>query len=243
LLNTSDKLILEFLKVGTNNIGKYNVAYTFGNYFNNLGTAAGFAIVPLLNECYKKGEDLKARNLIFILQVVFFGLTFVISIWMKELFEFFIRGEGLSSMFYLSVIIVMSYNYRPMYFGCNAKIIFSERTKILWRVSFIAGILNVILNLVFVSLFGFEAAAYTTFASLMYMGYAGFFLNEFKRDNPVNYYPVYWLGATIVLTAAAYTLVFMPVWIKLLVTALLIPVIAYALLRTRKMLYESKGSR
>ena len=200
LLNTSDKLIMEFLRVDATSIGKYNVAYTFGNYFNSLGTASGFAVGPLLNECYKKGNEVKARALIFIQQIAFFVLTFLICLWMKELFVFFIRNDELNKMYGLGVVIVMGYNYRPMYFGANAKLMYLEKTNLLWRVSFIAGVGNVILNLVLIPLFGFQAAAYTTFVSLMYIGYAGYFFKEFKAHTTVLYYPFVWLAATVVLT-------------------------------------------
>jgi O-antigen/teichoic acid export membrane protein len=117
LLNTSDKLVMEFVNVSTANIGKYNAAYTFGNYFSNLGNASGLAVGPLLNECYKNNDDRKARNLVFLQQVVFLLLSFGVSIWLRELFHFFIRNEELGEMYHLGVIIVMAYNYRPMYFG------------------------------------------------------------------------------------------------------------------------------
>lgn len=203
LLNTSDKLLMEFLRIDAMNIGKYNVAYTFGNYFNSLGLATGLAVGPLLNECYKAGNHLKARNLIFVQQIAFFALTFILCVWMKELFVFFIRNEELSKMYYLGIIIVMGYNYRPMYFGANSRLMYVEKTKLLWRVSFIAGVSNVILNLIFIPLFGFEAAAYTTFISLLYMGYAGYFFKEVKEFSEIEYYPLVWLAVTILLTVLA----------------------------------------
>jgi O-antigen/teichoic acid export membrane protein len=240
LLNTSDKLVLEFLNVGTANIGRYNAAYTFGNYFSNLGTASGLAIGPLLNECYKKNDDRKARNLIYLQQVVFFALSFLVSIWLKELFQFFIRNEELNKMYYLSVIIVMAYNYRPMYFGANAKLMYSEQTKVLWRVSFIAGVTNVVLNLVLIPFFGFEVAAFTTFIALMYMGYAGYFMKGFKNSTTVNFYPLTWLASTIVLTGLAYYIVTLSVLIKIITTLIVIPVIIWFMARLRKMLNGSK---
>jgi len=243
LLNSSDKLVLEFLKVGTDSIGKYNVAYIFGNYFNNIGNASGLAIGPLLNECYKKDDDRTARNLIFLQQVVFFAMSFTVSIWLKELFQIFIRNAALNTMYYLGVIIVMSYNYRPMYFGANAKLLYEEKTAVLWRVSFIAGVINVGLNLLLIPFFGFEAAAYTTFAALAYMGYAGYFTKAFRNSNSINYYPVVWLLASIALTVLAFVMVFQSLILKTIVTAVMIPVVAGCILRLRKKMYGKKGSR
>jgi O-antigen/teichoic acid export membrane protein len=220
LLNTSDKLLMEFLKVDSASIGKYNVAYTFGNYFNTLGVASGLAVGPLLNECYKAGNEVKARSLIFIQQVIFLLLSFAICLWMKELFYFFIRNEELNKMYFLGVIIVMGYNYRPMYFGANAKLMYVEKTKLLWRVSFVAGILNVTLNLIFIPVFGYEAAAYTTYVSLLYMGYAGYFFKEFREHTKVAYHPLLWLLLTVVITMCAAVAVDFHWTIKALFSAL-----------------------
>src|SRR5690606_21413697 len=80
------------------------------------------------------------------------------------------------------------------------------KTNVLWRISSVAGIGNIALNLVLVPLYGFEMAAYTTFASLMYMGYAGFFLKAYKELTLVRYHAIWWLLATVVLLILAYQL-------------------------------------
>lgn len=214
LLNTSDKLVLDFMKTSASDIGRYNVAYTFGNYFNALGIASGTAIGPLLNECYKENNDQRARSLIFIQQVCFLLACFVISLWMSEVFSFFFRNKSLQINFDLAIIIVMAYSYRPMYIGANAKLMFVERTRALWKVTFIAGVLNVLMNVALVPLFGYTVAAYTTFVSLMYMGYAGFFINDFKSVNQARYYPVLWLLLTVGLTALAVVSVSFDYFIK-----------------------------
>jgi O-antigen/teichoic acid export membrane protein len=109
-------------------------------------------------------------------------------------------------MYYLGVIIVMSYNYRPMYVGANSQLMYNEKTNILWKVSFTAGIINIILNLILIPIIGFEIAAFTTFISYMFMGYSGYFLKVYKRLTPLNYYPLLWLTLTIVLSVVVYQL-------------------------------------
>lgn len=206
LLNSSDKMVMDFSGISTANIGKYNVSYTVGKFTNTLGTASGLAIGPLLNKFYKEGNDRAASYLVFILQVAFLCITFLLSVWMKELFYFLIRNDALSKMYYLAIIIVMAYNYRPMYFGANSKLIYTEKTNVLWRVTLVAGIINVLLNLIFLPIYGFEVAAITTFIGYMFMGYSGFYFKVFKEISDINYYPVLWLCITIFLTALVYML-------------------------------------
>jgi O-antigen/teichoic acid export membrane protein len=214
LLNSSDKMIMDVMRVGTGDIGKYNVAYTVGSVMNSLGTASGLAIGPLLNKYYKENKEKPAKELVFILQLTFFLITFLVCLWMKEAFTFLIRNEALAKMYYLGIIIVMAYNYRPMYLGFSTKIMYNEFTNIMWKVTFGAGLINVILNLLLIPIFGFEVAAFTTFFGYLFMGYSGYYFKAFKGINKVNYYPGFWIIITVFLTIIVYYAVELPLFAK-----------------------------
>jgi O-antigen/teichoic acid export membrane protein len=206
LLNSSDKVVMNTLNVSTGDVGKYGVSYTAGNIMQALSTALTNAIGPLLASNYGEKKYHEARYLTFISQITMFSATFILALWVKEVFQILIRNENLASMYYLGVIIVMSYNYRPMYVGANSQLMYNEKTNILWKVSFTAGIINIILNLILIPIIGFEIAAFTTFISYMFMGYSGYFLKVYKRLTPLNYYPLLWLTLTIVLSVVVYQL-------------------------------------
>ena len=221
LLDSSDKMIMEFSNVSTGNIGKYNFAYTIGNVVNTLGVASGKAIGPLMNDAYKKGRDLEARNIVFFLQGIFLLGTFAIALWMKEIFTILVNNDELEQLYPLAIIIVMGYNYRPMYMGANNKLFYTENTHILWRVTFTAGIINVILNLILIPIYGFEVAALTTFFSFMVMGYSGFYFKIFKKINSVQYYPIFWLTLTILMAIGGYFAVELPLVFKIVLSLLI----------------------
>lgn len=207
LLNGADRIVMRILNVPTNAIGLYNAANTVGNLFMNVGNAAGLAVGPLMNASYKAKKDGEARKLIFLLQITFFVITFLSSIWLKEIFWILIKNESLRSVYRLGVIIVMSYNYRPMYLGASNKLFYIEKTKVLLKITLVAGIISVVANLLLIPHFGFQASAFIAFVSLMYMGYAGYYLNVFKEHNTEKYYPLLWLFATVTLTFLAYFIV------------------------------------
>jgi O-antigen/teichoic acid export membrane protein len=240
LLNSSDKMVMDLVDIQTNDIGKYNAAYTVGNIVQQLGVAAGLAIGPILTQEFKKKNDLAARNYVFLLQGFFLIFTFVLSIWLKEIFHFLIKNENLSQMYSLGIIIVMSYNYRPMYFGSNAKLMFEEKTNIIWKVTFVAGLINVVLNLILLPIYGFEVSAYTTFISLMFMGYAGYYLPVFKKINRINFYPLRWLSLTCLLSFMAYFMVELNFGYKILITLLGLGIFFIVLQKFRLSIYESK---
>lgn len=230
LLDSSDKMVMKFMQVGTSNIGNYNFAYTLGSLIKTLGIASGKAISPLLNQAYKEGRDLDARNIIFFLQAFFLACTFLGGLWLKEVFKLMVNNEELATLYPLAIIIMMSYNYRPMYMGANNKLFYKEKTNLLWRVTFSAGLINVILNIVLIPYFGYAVAALTTYAALMFMGYSGFYFRIFKEINPVNYYPLVWLTITIAISILVYYLVEFDKIIKLGISVIII-VFIYLLLR------------
>jgi len=227
LLDMSDKMVMEMLKVSTENIGRYNVAYTVANVVQQLGVASSMAVGPMMTERYKNGDDIGARNLVFLLQVLFFLGTFLLCIWLKEVFWFLIRNDTLSQMYPLGIIIIMGYNYRPMYAGSISKMFFTEKTTIIWKVTFVSGLLNVLLNFSLIPLFGFEAAAYTTFISLMFMGYSGFYLKIYKQVQSANFYPEVWFIATLAITFLAYYAVELPISIKVVISVTLVVVFSW----------------
>lgn len=227
LLNTSDKLVMERLSVPIDDIGKYNAAYTVANFSNSLGVVSGFAITPLMNECYKNKDEKGARELVFVLQAVFFLGSFIICLWLKEIFGLLIKNKVLATTYPLGIILVMGYNYRAMYYGAINKLFYLEKTAILWKITFIAGVTNVVMNLIFIPIFGYKAATITTFISLMFMGYSGYFLKDFKENCTINYHPVQWMAATVALTVMCYALRDVPLIYKIVISVVFLTLLLY----------------
>lgn len=209
LLDTSDRLILSWCKIPYDEIGIYSLAYTFGGYFAIVGNALGEASGPMYIKLYRSEtleSEIKARNMTFLMQIVTLIMAFILALWMKEVFQLLIKNEGLKMGYSLGVLIIMSYSYRPIYYGPTNKLQYLLQTKELWKVSLMAGLLNVILNLIFVPYMGTWGAAISTFIALMFMGFRGYFLKVFKDNNSVNYYPLFWFCIISLSTAMVFLL-------------------------------------
>ena len=72
LLDASDRLVMDQLNTSTEEIGKYNFAYGFGNYFSMFSMAIGLAIGPMLNQKLKENKLFHYRDVIFAVQLMFF---------------------------------------------------------------------------------------------------------------------------------------------------------------------------
>ncbi len=207
LLNTSDRLVMKIVGISTLQIGMYNAAYTVSNFIKVISNASGQAAMPLLLKAYKENKEHIARRVTFTLTIAFLVITFICSLWLKEIFYALINNAVLRETYPLGIIIVMSNCYRPMYVGANNRLFYFEKTRTLLKITLVAGVSNVLLNIILIPLLGYQAAAYTTYIGLMYIGYSGYFLKEFENNVTLNYYPIRWLVTTIFLTVLAYYMV------------------------------------
>lgn len=207
LLNSSDRLVMDQLKTPIQQIGIYNMAYVFGGYLEMFGTAVGMAVGPYITKLYaQKNEiaDKAVKSLTFFLQVSFILICVLISLWVKEVFQLLIRNAALQQAYSIAIIIIMGYAYRPLYWAAVNKLFYYEHTNKLWRISFVAGVLNVVLNLIFIPIYGIYAAAITTLISLIYLGISPYYIKEFKAMNTQQFYPLLWMVVVLVLTVILY---------------------------------------
>lgn len=226
LLDTSDKLVMDVLRVPVPRIGLYNIASSFGLYFMAASNAVVQAASPFymqyLAQTGNEQTARKARDLTFALQALFLVVTFLLCLWLKELFILLIRNDELRRAYPLAIIILMGYNYKPMYLGATNQLVYREHTNVLWKVSTVAGVGNVLLNLLLVPIYGIQAAAFTTFAALMYMGYSGYTLKEYKQVSLVNYHPWRWLTFTVVALLVVYFLADVNLYVKAVTSAVVV---------------------
>ena len=206
ILNISDRVLLDFFKVPIKDIGLYAFAYGIGTYFSIAGKSLQQASGPYYMEFYKLASregDKKARAITYIMQAGLLIFAFFICLWMKELFNFIARNEGLKSSYYLAIPIVMAYSYFPSYNYNGMKMWYTENTKTLMMISVVAAIISVLLNLILIPIYGILGAAITTFISFMFMGFGGYLYPAIRKEFKVRYYGGIWLLMIVLATIAA----------------------------------------
>ena len=207
LLNTSDRLVMDVLKVPQSKIGLYSFAYNFGSYADMLGGSIGMAVSPFSLKGYSLGKEYITRNLFFLLQFIFLLGTSIFCVWIKEIFGLLVKNLNLNLTYTMAAIIIFSYVFRPLYWCVINFLGYNEKTNALWKITLIGGLINVVLNIIFIPIYGIMASCVITFFSLLYIGFAGFFLKEFKELTTVNYYPIQWLVSILLLAMITYFLI------------------------------------
>lgn len=206
LLNGSERLIMDQVKISTNKIGEFNIASMFSNYVSNFAQAGSTAIGPIIMDFYTKKKFRQARNIIFIYQTLLLGIDFIICLWAKEAFYFLISNEILRNTYDLAIILIMAISFTPLFVGYYSLLTFHEKTKRIWRITFSAGIICIVLNLIFLPVYGILSAPIIIFISYMYRGLSGYYLKSFKIVNSINYFPMLWTFSIIIFTIIVYLL-------------------------------------
>ena len=203
LLHSSDRIVLDKLNVGSENIGNYNIAYMIINILDRFGDAFGFVISPIVNELYAKknrNAETQARNVLFASQIFFILIAISFALLSKEIFLLVFNDIYNEEISLIATIMVMGMTIRPMYWATVNKLIFYEKTNMVWRISTFSGLLNLFLNLVFIPYFGYFTSVITTNVCLLFSGFLGFFLTDYKKLQVVKYYEYVWLIIIIALT-------------------------------------------
>jgi O-antigen/teichoic acid export membrane protein len=133
-----------------------------------------------------------------------------------------IKNSDLQKLYPLIIILVMAYNYRPMYIAATNMFFYHENTKSLLKVSFVAGILSLIGYLIATPLWGVYGIAIVNFIFLQYMGYSGFFMKEYKEKTKVAYPYLQVLGITLLLTVCVFFMVELSWIIKAVLTIIVL---------------------
>lgn len=241
LLNASDRVILDMFKQPLNKIGEYNFAYSLSNYVELVGGSIGMAISPIYSKLFAENTHRSlniVRTITFGLQFLFIVGTTILSIWTKEILSILSSNIALANAYPYAIIIVMGYVYRPMYWVPISCLGMANRTNQLWKISFIGGIINVLLNVLLIPFFSIYAVVFSTFIGLMYIGFSGFYLKAFKELNIHNYYPIYWLVFIIICTVGVF-LIRDCLWqTKFIITLLILIISALVFLKNRNYIKE-----
>lgn len=221
ILDSSDRMVMDRLDVPIQSLGNYQVGYSFGSYFSFFGTAIGMAQGPIMAKLWFQNEQdskLKIRSLVFLFQILFLSVGFLLAMWSREIIPVLYRNSAFKDAYVFSTIIFMSYVYFPLYWGSINKLYYSGQTTSLWKIAFVPGIANVILNIIFIPFFGPIAACVTTFCCLMYVGVSGYYVKAYKKLNDVNYHQIKWLAAIVLLTITVFLIKDIDVSYKIAIT-------------------------
>lgn len=162
VLAQSDRVMIEKLS-GKSSVGIYSVAYSIGMLVQLFTNAINSSLTPWTYEKLNGKKYSEIRKNTNMLLALLAGLIFFMLLFVPEAVAFFASREYYEAVYVVppvacSVFFIFLYNIfaiPQMYF---------ERQKAMSAASAAAALLNLILNYIFIGIFGYVAAGYTTVA-------------------------------------------------------------------------------
>lgn len=172
VFNQSDRIMISHMS-GTDKAGIYGIAY-------NLAAVMGF-VLSAINNSYvpwyygkiktKQMEDNRSvsSGIAFLMMLLFLSV-----IWFAPEFIIIMAGEKYTEA--ISVVPPIAVSMLLLFYTqlfVNVEFYFEEKKKLIWA-SVGAALINIVLNYIFIQVFGFVAAAYTTLISYVVFCYANY---------------------------------------------------------------------
>jgi len=236
LLNSSDRVVMDLLQLPITKLGLYNFGYNLGNYFQIIISSIGIAISPFYLQLLKNNDKkafYDAKKITLIVQVAVILMTTLAALWMKQVFDILVSNDNLRTSYDIAIIIVMTQNYAPFRFYFTNIIVFNEKTSFLWKITFTAGIINVILNFIFLKLYGIRVAALTTFISMFYITVVGFYHKKYKEIKNVKMNPLSIFFITSLLLSLLYIIRDIDILYKTAISIFIIIITIFFFLRIK----------
>ena len=167
ILEQFDRIMVGTIN-GANDAGLYSLAYNVGMLVIVFASSVQAAVVPdffrlINNKEYERVYSLDKKTFSIIL-IVALGLI----CYSTELVKLLADAKFHSSLSIVPIIII-GYVFFALSNVYTRYIGYEKRTVWLAVILLIAGIVNILLNMVFLPIYGYEAAAYTTLISYFFM--------------------------------------------------------------------------
>lgn len=160
VLNQSDRIMIKHY-CGESDAGIYSFAYQIASAINALITAINGSRVPWTYEQLKHKTYDKLKKITNALVLMMAGIVLSISLVSPEIIGIIGTGDYQSAVYVIPVVILGIF-YTFVYDLYASVEFYYGATKYVMYASIVGAGLNLILNAVFIPIFGFIAAAYTT---------------------------------------------------------------------------------
>jgi len=166
----SDRYVIGFY-MGSKDVGIYAASYSIGSIISVYSALIMYVLYPTLSNYYDKGlvREINVylsytwKYLMMLLIPSFFGLSILSS----QLVSIFATSEFVFEGKYIVVIISLSMIFNSLYSLYGGIILLTKNTHIFALSCIFSGLLNLLLNILFVPIYGIIAAAVSTLISYL----------------------------------------------------------------------------
>ena len=165
--------------------GIYGLAYSISQIMSIFSTATQQALEPWIYSKIKHRNLQDIGNIVYFTMILDAGLNLMVIILAPEAVAIF-APASYSEAIYVVPPVVMSVFFMFSYFFFSVFELYYEKTHFITIATSIGAVVNIILNYIFIPIFGYIAAAYTTLACyLLFVFMHYFFMQKIcKKKHP-----------------------------------------------------------
>lgn len=165
LLTSSARIVMSQYHISYDDIGLFSHGGTMGDYAVVVTSALVTALMPQMQRAFRSSDFSKYKKLYFLCQAVALTSTFLICVWMPEIYAILIRNEHLAQSCDIACLLCFANVVYSFYVFMSAPAFIEKNTmQLLWLV-FVPGILNLVLCYVLIPFFGYRVAILSTIIS------------------------------------------------------------------------------
>lgn len=184
VLSQSDRIMIKVM-VGSSEAGIYSLAYSVGMLLTLLHTAINNTLGPWAFRKMKE-NDCRAVGMLCEQLLIFFGLCVVsFSLIAPEMVKIFASEEYYEAI-YIVPIIALSAFFMFMYVLYINFEYYSGKTQFVMIATILSAVINLMLNYVFIPIYGYIAAAYTTLFCYILYALGHYFIMKYICEKFMN---------------------------------------------------------
>lgn len=161
IFNQIDRIMIERL-CGTSSVAIYSLAYSIGTIASTIANAMSASMTPWIYEMLRMKKYDKINDKIIFMGYLLGIITVMISLISPEIIQIIGTNTYTESRDIIPVICLGYFIYF-LVATCGITLFYYEDKRKIVFGSSITAILNIVLNTIFIRMFGYKAAAYTTF--------------------------------------------------------------------------------
>lgn len=175
ILDKADRIMIrEFC--GDADVALYSVSYNIARLMVIATSSLDATLTPWLFMKLKKNRFGNSKVVTVYILLFFAAISILFMFFAPELVSLF-ATEDYKSAVYIIPPVITSY-YFVMVYAIVSKIEFyNEKTGIISLITIIAALLDIVLNYIFIPIYGYTAAGYTTLASYVFMALGHFIIS------------------------------------------------------------------
>lgn len=182
LLNQLDRIMIARM-IGSSEAAIYSVAYTVAMMMNIITNAINHSFIPYTYKSIKENNYSGIRINSNFLLVLVGGVCLIAMAFGPEVIKLFATDEYYDAIWVIPPVAASVYFMFLYPLFANIEFYF-EKTKLIMVASCLGSITNIILNYIFIDIFGYYAAGYTTLICYILFAFAHYvFYKKILKEN------------------------------------------------------------